>query len=159
MNKVRMRSDLAEESMSVPAGKGFESYDSFDDRYLGAKSSAPSVDNDGNALLTGAIYWNTTGRIYIAENVQQFVVGDVVTIENVRQHYNGSKTITAVRSTPNNLAFTSTSLTKVCGSRACICALVGLFSTRSYFNYKQLLISYFKRSATTKSDLRYSSVK
>ena len=36
------------------------SYDSFDDRYLGAKSSAPSVDNDGNALLTGALYWNTS---------------------------------------------------------------------------------------------------
>ena len=36
------------------------SYDSFDDRYLGAKASAPSVDNDGNALVTGALYWNTT---------------------------------------------------------------------------------------------------
>ena len=36
------------------------SYDSFDDRYLGSKSSAPSVDNDGNALLTGALYWNST---------------------------------------------------------------------------------------------------
>jgi len=36
------------------------SYDSFDDRYLGAKSTAPSVDNDGNALITGAIYWNST---------------------------------------------------------------------------------------------------
>jgi hypothetical protein len=35
------------------------SYDSFDDRYLGAKSTAPSVDNDGNALVTGAIYWNS----------------------------------------------------------------------------------------------------
>jgi len=38
------------------------SYDSFDDRYLGAKSSPPSVDNDGNALLVGAIYWNTTSN-------------------------------------------------------------------------------------------------
>ena len=36
------------------------SYDSFDDRYLGAKASAPSVDNDGNALLTGALYFNST---------------------------------------------------------------------------------------------------
>jgi hypothetical protein len=36
------------------------SYDSFDDRYLGAKSSAPSVDNDGNALLTGALYFDTS---------------------------------------------------------------------------------------------------
>jgi hypothetical protein len=42
-------------------------YDSFDDRYLGAKSSNPTVDNDGNALLTGALYWNTTSsemRVY-----------------------------------------------------------------------------------------------
>ena len=36
------------------------SYDSFDDRYLGPKASNPSVDNDGNALLTGALYFNTT---------------------------------------------------------------------------------------------------
>jgi len=36
------------------------SYDSFDDRYLGAKASAPSTDNDGNALVAGALYWNTT---------------------------------------------------------------------------------------------------
>jgi hypothetical protein len=39
------------------------SYDSFDDRYLGAKSSDPSIDNDGNALLTGAIYWNTASYV------------------------------------------------------------------------------------------------
>jgi hypothetical protein len=39
------------------------SYDSFDDRYLGAKSSAPSVDNDGNALLTGALYWNSVTNV------------------------------------------------------------------------------------------------
>jgi hypothetical protein len=35
-------------------------YDSFDDRYLGAKASDPALDNDGNALLTGALYFNTT---------------------------------------------------------------------------------------------------
>lgn len=43
------------------------SWDSFDDRYLGAKSSAPSVDNDGDALLTGALYFDTTAdemRVY-----------------------------------------------------------------------------------------------
>ena len=38
------------------------SYDSFDDRYLGAKGSAPTVDNDGGALLTGAIYFNTSSN-------------------------------------------------------------------------------------------------
>jgi hypothetical protein len=35
------------------------SYDDFDDRYLGAKSTAPTVDNDGNTLGVGAIYWNS----------------------------------------------------------------------------------------------------
>lgn len=35
-------------------------YDSFDDRYLGAKTSNPTLDNDGNALLAGALYYNTT---------------------------------------------------------------------------------------------------
>lgn len=42
------------------AASAAASYDSFDDRYLGAKSSAPSVDNDGDALVTGALYFNTT---------------------------------------------------------------------------------------------------
>ena len=38
------------------------SYDSFDDRYLGSKSSAPSVDNDGASLVTGALYFNTSAN-------------------------------------------------------------------------------------------------
>jgi hypothetical protein len=51
---------------STAATNAAASFDSFDDRYLGAKSSAPSVDNDGNALLTGALYWNTTGnQLYV----------------------------------------------------------------------------------------------
>ena len=37
--------------------------DNFDDRYLGAKSSNPTVDNDGNALITGALYYRTTAPV------------------------------------------------------------------------------------------------
>lgn len=37
--------------------------DSFDDRYLGAKATDPTVDNDGNALLVGAIYFNSTSKV------------------------------------------------------------------------------------------------
>ena len=43
------------------------SYDSFDDRYLGAKASDPLTDNDGDALITGALYFNSTDgdmRVY-----------------------------------------------------------------------------------------------
>jgi len=45
---------------STSATSAAASYDSFDDRYLGAKSSAPSTDNDGDALIDGALYWNST---------------------------------------------------------------------------------------------------
>lgn len=47
-------------SAASSASAAAASYDSFDDRYLGAKAVAPAVDNDGNALLVGAIYWDTT---------------------------------------------------------------------------------------------------
>jgi hypothetical protein len=50
----------SETNAASSASSAAASYDSFDDRYLGSKSSAPSVDNDGNALLTGALYWNNS---------------------------------------------------------------------------------------------------
>lgn len=34
-------------------------YDEFDDRWLGPKAVAPTLDNDGNALLLGAAYFDT----------------------------------------------------------------------------------------------------
>ena len=37
-------------------------YDNFDDRYLGAKSTPPTLDNDGNALIVGALYWNSVSN-------------------------------------------------------------------------------------------------
>lgn len=50
--------DIAAAAASAAAAAA--SYDSFDDRYLGAKSSAPATDNDGNALIVGALYFNST---------------------------------------------------------------------------------------------------
>jgi hypothetical protein len=41
-------------------------YDSFDDRYLGAKSTPPTLDNDGNALIEGALYWNSVANAMLA---------------------------------------------------------------------------------------------
>ncbi len=37
--------------------------DSFDDRYLGQKASDPTLDNDGNPLVAGALYFNTTDDV------------------------------------------------------------------------------------------------
>jgi hypothetical protein len=37
--------------------------DTFDDDFLGSKSSDPAVDNDGDALADGALYFNTTDNV------------------------------------------------------------------------------------------------
>ena len=47
-------------SAELAATNAAASYDSFDDRYLGAKASDPTLDNDGDALVEGALYFNTT---------------------------------------------------------------------------------------------------
>lgn len=38
-------------------------FDLFDDAYLGAKTSNPTLDNDGNALQDGALYFDTTNNV------------------------------------------------------------------------------------------------
>ena len=38
-------------------------YDNFDDRYLGSKASDPTLDNDGDALLDGALYYDTINTV------------------------------------------------------------------------------------------------
>jgi hypothetical protein len=35
-------------------------YDNFDDRYLGVFATAPTVDNDGDALVAGSLYFDST---------------------------------------------------------------------------------------------------
>jgi hypothetical protein len=48
---------------ATSAAAAAASYDAFDDRYLGSKGSDPAVDNDGDALITGALYWNSTDNV------------------------------------------------------------------------------------------------
>ena len=51
---------------AASAAAAATTYDNFDDRYLGAKASAPTLDNDGNTLLVGAIYWNSVSNAMYA---------------------------------------------------------------------------------------------
>lgn len=58
-------------SAAASAAAAANSYDLFDDRYLGSKTSDPTLDNDGNALVAGALYFNSTAnemRVYDGAN-------------------------------------------------------------------------------------------
>ena len=79
------------------------SYDSFDDRYLGAKTSDPTLDNDGDALLTGALYFNSTSNEMKVYNGSSW---DVVTGGG------GSGTVTSVGMTvPTGLSVSGSPVT------------------------------------------------
>ena len=74
----------AEDSATAAAA----SFDSFDDIYLGPKSSAPSTDNDGDALQTGALYFDTTaGKMFVYDGSSFVVTGSAVNGTSSRQVY------------------------------------------------------------------------
>jgi hypothetical protein len=108
---------VSESAAATSASNAAASYDSFDDRYLGAKASNPSVDNDGNALITGAIYWNTTSNSLLvwdgsAWNAAAFSVSGAVSSFNTRTGavtLSSSDVTTALGFTPGEGTVTSVS--------------------------------------------------
>ena len=48
---------------AAEAAAALAAFDNFDDKYLGAKASDPTLDNDGDALVAGALYFNTTSGV------------------------------------------------------------------------------------------------
>ena len=56
-------SDTAKTAAQAAQAAAEAAADNFDDTYLGAKSSDPTVDNDGDALSAGDLYFNTTSNV------------------------------------------------------------------------------------------------
>jgi hypothetical protein len=78
---------------AASAAAAATTYDNFDDRYLGAKSTAPSVDNDGNTLLVGAIYWNSsTNAMYAWTGTEWGSISSTADIYRFRYTASGGET-------------------------------------------------------------------
>jgi len=95
---------------STSAASAAASYDSFDDRYLGAKSSDPSTDNDGDALITGALYFNTTDGEFKVWDGSSFVT---ITVSAANQA--NIDTVAGISANVTTVAGISANVTTVAG--------------------------------------------
>ena len=60
----------------------------FEELYLGAKSTAPTVDNQGNALVVGALYFNTVSNtMFVYSGSSWAAAGSAVNGTAERQEY------------------------------------------------------------------------
>ena len=72
---------------AASAANAAASYDSFDDRYLGSKASDPTVDNDGDPLVTGALYYNTTSSEMKIYDGSVWIAASSASIETMEKYY------------------------------------------------------------------------
>ena len=82
---------------ATSAAEAAASADNFDDTYLGSKSSDPSVDNDGDALNAGDLYFNTTSntlKVYNGSSWQDAALtsSDFLTVANNLSDLNNAGT-------------------------------------------------------------------
>ena len=75
-------------SAATSATDAAASLDEFTDIYLGAKSTAPAVDNDGNPLQAGALYFNTVSNtMFVYSGSSWAAAGSAVNGTAERQEY------------------------------------------------------------------------
>ena len=74
-------------SAASSAASALAAFDNFDDTYLGPKASDPTVDNDGDPLTGGDLYYNTTSnvmKVYTGSAwVSAYVPGDAANISSI----------------------------------------------------------------------------
>ena len=101
------------------------SYDSFDDRYLGAKATDPTVDNDGDALIDGALYFDTTNNV-----MKVYDLGGTAwnrTTPTSAEQTN-IDTVSGISANVTTVAGISSDVTSVAGISANVTTLAGLTS-------------------------------
>ena len=118
--------------------------DNFDDRFLGAKASDPTLDNDGNALLDGALYFNTTDdvmKVYDLTNTTwrqiQLTTSDQANVNTVAADLSGSNTIGTVATNIANVNTTATNIANInttAGISSDVTSVAGISSAISAVN-------------------------
>ena len=87
---------LSESNAATSESNAANWFDQFNDIYLGPFSDAPIVDNDGDPLQEGMLYWHTVQKQLFVWNATALIweaayfsgSGDIVTINDEQELYN-----------------------------------------------------------------------
>ena len=120
----------SETNAATSATQAAATLDEFDDRYLGNKTSDPTVDNDGNALLTGALYFNTNDNIMRVYTGSSWVTvkptsSDQTAINAVNANATNINAVNSNSSNINAVAGNSTNINAVNSNSSNINAVAG----------------------------------
>jgi hypothetical protein len=128
--------ETAQTAAEVAQAAAEAALDNFDDRFLGAKASDPTLDNDGNALTDGALYFNTTDnvmKVYDLGNTTwrqiQLTPADQANVNIVAADLNGADNIGTVAGSitnVNSVAGNATNINTVAGISADVTSVAGI---------------------------------
>jgi len=109
--------------------------DNFDDKYLGAKSSDPSVDNDGDALTDGALYYNTSlnrMKVYdlgtTAWLFTTLTAAEVVKVTTVADNISNVNTVAGISANVTSVAGNTSNINTVAADGSDIGTVAGISS-------------------------------
>ena len=136
--------ETAQTAAEVAQAAAEAALDNFDDRFLGAKASDPTLDNDGNALLDGALYFNTTDdvmKVYDLTNTTwrqiQLTTSDQANVNTVAADLSGSNTIGTVATNIANVNTNATNIANInttAGISSDVTSVAGISSAISAVN-------------------------
>lgn len=124
-------------------------YDNFDDRYLGAKAVEPTLDNDGNALQVGALYWDSVLNTLRGYNGAAWVDLPATTAASMTSTPSGNLAATNVQAALNELqSDVDTRELSINAASAKVTPvdadLLGLIDSAATFALKKLTLANFK---------------
>jgi hypothetical protein len=150
--------ETAQTAAEVAQAAAEAALDNFDDRFLGAKASDPTLDNDGNALIDGALYFNTTDdvmKVYDLTNTTwrqiQLTTSDQANVNTVAADLSGSNTIGTVAGSianVNSVSGNATNINTVAGISADVTSVAGISSAIVAVNNNETNINAVNANST-----------
>ncbi len=140
------------------------SYDLFDDRFLGTKSSDPTQDNDSNALVDGCLYFNTTNNVMMVYDLGGTAwlrttptSSDQTSINTVNANATNINTVAGINANVTTVAGISANVTTVATNNANVTTVATNVAGVNSFAERYRVAASAPSSSLDEGDLYYNT--